>query len=78
MKKILIVASDGLSKSGVPTTFMNIIRGLNKTFIFDVLYFDKTDDFYKNEINSLGGKAIYCPIDTQRQKNYLQNLGTKT
>lgn len=66
MKKILIVASDGLSKSGVPTTFMNIIRGLNESFVFDVLYFDKTDDFYKNEINSFGGKAIYCSIDTYK------------
>lgn len=76
MKRVLIVASDGLTKSGVPTTFVNIIRGLKDSFVFDVLYFDEKDAFYKDEINSLGGKAIYCPIDTFKT-NKLKKLLTK-
>ena len=76
MKKVLIVASDGLSKSGVPTTFMNIIHGLKSRYSFDVLYFDKMDDFYSQEINSFGGRAIYCPIDAQRT-NKLKKINAK-
>lgn len=67
MKRVLIVASDGLTKSGVPNVFMSIIKGLNsKKYVFDVLYFDNVNAFYKKEIEVLGGRAIYCPIDTQK------------
>ena len=63
MKRVLIVAADGLTKSGVPNVFINIIRNMsNKGYVFDVLYFDEKDAFYKKEIESFGGKAIYSPI----------------
>lgn len=67
MKRVLIVATDGLTKSGVPNVFMSLIRGLSsKDYCFDVLYFDKRNDFYKKEIESFGGQAIYCPIDEKK------------
>lgn len=76
MKRALIVASDGLTKSGVPTTFMNIINGLKESFVFDVLYFDEKDAFYKKEINASGGKTIFCSIDTFKTSK-LKKLFTK-
>ena len=65
MKRVLIIAADGLTKSGVPNVFINIIRNLSgKGFSFDVLYFDNDGAFYKDEIEKYGGRAIYSPIDT--------------
>ena len=60
MKKVLIVAADGLSKSGVPNVFMSIIKNLSpEGYVFDVAYFDTNHTYYANEIESFGGKAIY-------------------
>lgn len=67
MKRVLIVAADGLTKSGVPNVFINIIRNVSKFgYSFDVLYFDEKDSFYKEEIERHGGRAIYSPIDTKK------------
>lgn len=67
MKRVLIVAADGLTKSGVPNVFINIIRNVSKFgYTFDVLYFDEKDSFYKEEIERHGGRAIYSPIDTKK------------
>lgn len=67
MKRILIVAADGLTKSGVPNVFVNIIRNLSSYgYSFDVLYFDDKDSFYKEEIEKYGGRVIYSPIDTKK------------
>lgn len=77
MKKVLIIASDDLSKSGVPNVFTGIINNLHKKgFVFDVVYFYKNDNYYENEIVKLGGKAIYCPID-EMKKNKIGKLKVK-
>lgn len=74
MKRILIVASDGITKSGVPNVFMNIMRHMhNMGYVFDVLYFDETLPFFKEEIVSLGGKLIFSNLD-KRKTNKIQKL----
>lgn len=75
MKRVLVVAADGLTKSGVPNVFMNIIRNLSEhDFVFDVLYFDENDAFYKDEIEKYGGNAIYSPIDTFKTSKFKKLL----
>ena len=67
MKKILIVACDGLSKSGVPNVFMNIMRNMDKTqYSFDVLYFNKDLADYAEEIKQLGCRLIYSNLDEKK------------
>lgn len=62
MKKILFVAADGFSKTGVPAVFMNIVRELNKYgFSFDIIYFDKNKNFYQKEFETQG-KTFYFGI----------------
>ncbi|HBF68600.1 MAG TPA: hypothetical protein DDW20_04725, partial [Firmicutes bacterium] len=53
MKKILLVAADGFSKTGVPAVFMNIVRNLSKRgFSFDIIYFDERFKYYYDEFCS--------------------------
>lgn len=74
MKKVLFVATDGLSKTGVPNVFMNIMRNMKPLgYIFDVLYFDKTMSYYEDEIIKLGGKVIYSDLD-EHKTNKLNKL----
>ena len=59
MKKILLVAADGFSKTGVPFVFMNIVRNLSKEgYIFDIIYFDERFKYYYDEFCSYGGNAF--------------------
>lgn len=53
-QKILLIASNGLGKSGVPTIFMEIVRGLHSSFDFDIVV-DRDDDYFKKEFLSYGG-----------------------
>lgn len=67
MKKILLVAADGFSKTGVPTVFMNIVRELSHVgYSFDIIYFDTRFDFYLKEFLSYGGK---CFLFDKQHKN---------
>lgn len=67
MKKILFIAADGFSKTGVPAVFMNIVRELKKyNFSFDIIYFDKSKNFYLKEFEEQG-KAFYFGI---KSNNY--------
>ena len=77
MKKILIVACDGLSKSGVPNVFMNIMRNMDKTeYSFDVLYFNKELPDYEEEIKQLGCRLIYSDLD-EKKTNKIGKLKAK-
>ena len=59
MKKILLVAANNFSKSGVPTVFMNIVRNLSsKDFRFDIIYFDDSSNYFKEEFLRCGGHAF--------------------
>jgi glycosyltransferase involved in cell wall biosynthesis len=69
MKKILLVAADGFSKTGVPTVFMNIVRSLSSVgYRFDIIYFDTEFDYYLQEFLSFGGK---CFLLDKQYKNRL-------
>lgn len=71
MRKILVVATDGLTKSGVPNVLVNIIKSLSgEKYSFDVLYFDEKDAYYKPEIEKYGGKTIYSPIDMLKTSKF--------
>ena len=75
MKRILIIAADGLTKSGVPNVFMSIIKELHsKGYSFDVAYFDNENAYYKGIIESYGGKAIYCSIDEKKTSKFKKIL----
>ena len=61
MKKILLVAGNGLGKAGVPTFIMNIVRNLHDRYTFDILLFTKDIRYYDKEFESYGGKIFRCP-----------------
>ena len=54
MKNVLLIAANGLSKTGVPTYIMNIVRNLSNVYCFDIVTFND-DDYYKKEFLSYGG-----------------------
>lgn len=71
MKRILFVATDGLTKTGVPNVFMNIMRNMHSLgYVFDVLYFDKEMSYYEEEIKQLGGKVIYSDLDKHKTNKF--------
>lgn len=73
MKKILLVAADGFSKTGVPTVFMNIVRNLSKIgFSFDIIYFDDRFNFFYDEFLSFGGRAFL--FGKQHKNKFLRKL----
>ena len=61
MKKILLVAGNGLGKAGVPTFIMNIVRNLHDRYTIDILLFTKDIRYYDKEFESYGGKIFRCP-----------------
>ena len=73
MKKILLIAADGFSESGVPTVYMNIVRNLSKEgYVFDIIYFDSDKDHFLNEFRSFGGKTIL--FDKQYKNIFLKKI----
>ncbi|HBM70356.1 MAG TPA: hypothetical protein DD377_03120 [Firmicutes bacterium] len=73
MKKILLVAADGFSKTGVPAVFMNIVRNLSKRgFSFDIIYFDERFKYYYDEFCSFGGKAYL--LQKQHKTVFLKKI----
>lgn len=67
-KNVLLVAYNGMGKSGVPTLMMEILRGLHNDFSFSVVVFENIEnDFYYNEIKELN-IPIYTVI-SPRFKN---------
>ena len=54
IKKILIIATNDLGKSGVPEVIMSIVRLLHDSFVFDILI-TRDNTFYKEEFESYGG-----------------------
>lgn len=73
MKKILLVAADGFSKTGVPTVFMTIIRNLVKEgYHFDIVFFDERFKYYYDEFVSYGGKAFL--FDKQYKNRFIKKI----
>lgn len=58
MKKVLLVLYDRLERGGVQNVIMQIVRNLNKEYIFDIVVFDSKQSFYDNEFESYGGKIF--------------------
>lgn len=56
-KKILIIATNDLGKSGVPEVIMEIVRLLHSSYTFDVLI-TRNNTFYKDEFESYGGSVF--------------------
>ena len=68
-KKILIIATNDLGKSGVPEVIMEIVRLLSHLFTFDVLI-TRNNTYYKNEFESYGGNVY-----TLFEKEYKNMIG---
>ncbi len=73
MKKVLLVAADGFSKTGVPSVFMNVVRNLSREgYTFDIIYFDERFKYYYDEFCSFGGKTFL--FDKQHKSRFLSKL----
>lgn len=75
-KNVLIVAYDGMNKSGVPGVIMEICRGLKNKHNFSIAIFDNSDNqYYFDELDSLGVKIIkiHSPIFKNGFKRKLFN-----
>ena len=60
-KRVLIVASGGLDKSGVPTVIMTIVRALREDFTFDILLGTREEGFFEPEYRQYGGQIFRRP-----------------
>lgn len=56
-QKVLLIATNGLGKSGVPSVIMKIVELLNDNFIFDIVVTRKDTFFYQN-FKNYGGNII--------------------
>ena len=54
MKRVLMVADNGLGRAGVPAVIMSIIRGLKDEYQFDLVLFTKEVRHYGAEVLSYG------------------------
>ena len=59
-KKVLLVSSGGLDKSGAPSVIMAFVRGLHDDFDFDILLHTRDEGFYEKEFLSYGGRILRC------------------
>ena len=60
-KRVLIVASGGLDKSGVPTVMMTIVRALREDFTFDILLGTGAEGYFEPEFRQYGGQIFRRP-----------------
>lgn len=60
-KRVLIVASGGLDKSGVPTVIMTIVRALREDFDFDILLGTREEGYFEPEFRQYGGRIFRHP-----------------
>lgn len=61
MKRVLMVADNGLGQAGVPMVMMSILRGLRSQFQFDLVLFTKEVRHYDAEVLSYGCKIFRVP-----------------
>ena len=71
-KRVLIVASGGLDKSGVPTVMMTIVRALQEDFTFDILLGTREEGYFEPEFRQYGGQVFRRP----KQRFHLGPLNT--
>lgn len=57
-KRVLIVTSGGLDRSGVPSVIMTIVRGLKDECVFDIMLSAPEADDYLSEFKGYGGKVF--------------------
>lgn len=55
--KILVVASSGLGKTGVPNVIYQVVRALSENYSIDVVVFND-EDYYAPKIKELGARII--------------------
>lgn len=68
-KNVLIVAYDGMNKSGVPSVIMEICRGLHEQCNFSIAIFDCADNqFHFDELGQLGVSVIKIPAPQFKNK----------
>ena len=60
-KRVLIVTSGGLDKSGVPTVIMTIVRALREDFDFDILLGTREEGYFEPEFWQYGGRIFRHP-----------------
>lgn len=58
-KKVLFVLNECLHKGGTQAVIMSIVKGLSKSYLFDILLFTNKKADYDEEFKSYGGN-IYC------------------
>lgn len=79
-KNVLIVAYDGMNKSGVPSVIMQICRGLKDSCDFTIAIFDHSkDQYFFNELKTLGVslRVLCCPQHKNKLSRKLFNLFKK-
>lgn len=74
MKKILIIAANGLNKTGVPGVIMNIVRNFNNLYNFDIVVFEKKNTYYEEEFKSFGGTIFYIKNHQQNKNWFMSKL----
>ena len=57
-KRVLIVASGGLDKSGVPSVIMTIVRQLRQEYAFDILLSARNVGYFEQEFLDCGGRIF--------------------
>ena len=60
-KRVLLVASGGLDKSGVPTVIMTIVRALREDYNFDILLGTREEGYFEPEFRQYGGRIFRRP-----------------
>lgn len=68
-KNVLIVAYDGMNKSGVPGVIMEIINGLNDAYNFSLVVFENIENhFYYNRLKELNIEIIMFSFNEPSHK----------
>ncbi len=70
-KKVLMVSCTGLGNGGAQAVIMSIVRRLSFKYLFDIVCFN-SDDYYKDEFESYGGKVFVVPVKNSRFDFYLR------
>ena len=60
-KRVLLIASGGLDKSGVPTVIMTIVRALQEDHDFDILLGTGEEGYFEPEFRQYGGRIFRRP-----------------
>lgn len=68
-KNVLIVAYDGMNKSGVPGVIMEIINGLHDKYNFSVAVFEDIEhDYYLDDLKKLNVEVLTIPKKVFKNK----------